>query len=296
MTALVALSVGGAVYLLALLALGLWAGERPGSLQRLLAGLRGRPALAARAPDTAPEGLSRRQGLLLTLLGGAVLFTGGLLFFRSWPLALVVSLAAPLYPLALQKGRQQRRRDLLTVQFGLALQVMAASLRAGASLRTAVERAPDDLGRLLAGQRQQPMVAELQRVVRDLQLGFSLEEALVGFRDRLRLEDVTDFVEAVLLCRVRGGNAARVMARVAEIIEDKISVQQQVLALTAGKRMEAKMVTFGPPVLVILLGLTNPGYMAPLYETFVGQVMLIGGTLCLAAAYLIGRRLLRVEI
>lgn len=297
MTLLVALGAGFVVYLLLLSGIGLYCGEAPGGLERVLLHLRGEPAVPRRPWWWAQDGqLSRGQRIIFTAVAASVLAAGGLLFFRSAALACVLALAAPLYPYTLERTLKRKRRDLLISQFGMALPAMASSLRSGASLRTAVERAAPDLDRMLAGQPLRPMVTELERVVRDLQMGFSLEEALVRFRDRLQLEDVTDFVGAILLCRIRGGNAAVVMASIAEIIEEKIAVQQQILTLTAGKRMEGNMLIFAPPVLVGFLTLTSPGYLAPLYEGLAGQVMLVVGIGCLSAAYFIGRRLLEIEI
>lgn len=297
MSALIALGAGLTVYLIALAALGYFCGEAPGRLAPLLLHLRGEAAPKSPPWWWAQDGqLSRRQRLLLTGVAATILAVAGLLFFRSIFLALLLACAAPLYPYMLERTLQRKRKELLGVQFGHALQAMASSLRAGASLRTAVERSVADLDRMLAGQPFKPMVNELERIVRDLQMGFSLEEALIRFRDRVDLEDVTDFVGAVLLCRVRGGNAAVVMASIADIIEDKIAVRQQILTLTAGKRMEGNMITFAPPVMVVALSFMAPGYLTPLYERLAGQVMLVIGTACLAAAFFIGRRLLEIEV
>lgn len=297
MIVLVTIGSGLTIYCLALALIGYQHGEAPGGLARLLGQLRGEDSPRRNPWWRAADGqLSRKQRLGLTALAAAVLVCTGVLFFQSWVIGLLLALGSPLYPRMLERSLRFKRRDLLKSQFGLALQAMAASLRAGASLRTAVERATVDLERMLAGQPFTPMVTELERVVRDMQLGFSLEEALVRFRDRVQLEDVTDFAGAVLLCRVHGGNVATVMASIAEIIEDKISIRQQIQTLTAGKRMEGNLITFAPPVMVAVLSFTAPGYLSPLYTRFAGQVMLVVGTACLIAAYLIGRRLMEIEV
>ncbi|HEY3366953.1 MAG TPA: type II secretion system F family protein [Symbiobacteriaceae bacterium] len=297
MSALVTVTSGLVVYLLALAVISYRYGEAPGGLQRLVGHLRGEEPVRRRLRLWPEDGqLSRKQRVGLMFLAGAVLLGGGVLLLQSWLVGLVLAAAAPLYPRWVERTLKAKRRELLSVQFGLALQAMAASLRAGASLKSAVERARNDLARMLAGQPLTPMLTELDRVVRDMELGFSLEEALVRFRDRVHLEDVTDFVGAVLLCRVRGGNAAAVMASIAEIIEDKISVRQQIFTLTAGKRMEGNLITFAPPVMVALLSFTAPGYLTPLYTQFIGQIMLVVAVACLAAAYFIGRRLMEIEV
>jgi tight adherence protein B len=297
MITLVALGAGLAVYLVLLSLIGYYCGEAPGALQPLMGQLRGEERTHQTPWWWAQDGqLSRRQRLLFTAAAAVVLALGGFLFFRSGWMAVLLACAAPLYPFTLERTLKRKRQELLGAQFGIALRAMAASLRAGASLRTAVERAVPDLERMLAGQPHKPIVAELEQVERDMSLGFSLEEALVRFRDRVNSEDVRDFVGAVLLCRVRGGNAALVMASIAEIIEDKIAVRHQITTLTAGKRMEGNMITFAPPVLIGVLTLTSPGYLAPLYERLAGQVMLLVGTACLVSAYVISRRLLEIDV
>lgn len=297
MAGLTSASAALVVYLLLLAAMGYYCGEAPGGLQKMLAHLRGE-APPRRKPLLAAQGgqLTRQQRITLTLIAAIILVGGGLLLFRSVLLAILFGCAAPLYPYTLEQKLRKKRRDLIGTQFGMALQAMAASLRAGAALRTAVERAAIDLEKMLAGEPAKPMVEELEQVVRDLQLGFSLEEALIRLRDRLQMEDVSDFVGAVLLCRVRGGNAAVVLANIAEIIDDRIAVRQQILTLTAGKRSEGNMLIFGPPALVGVLSFTAPGYLAPLYERLAGQIMLLIGVACLASAFFIGRRLMQIEI
>lgn len=294
---LIAIGAGLMVYLLALAGIGYYWGEAPGGLDNLFNRLRGEEPVRRPPGWWSPSGqLSRQQRILITLGAGFVLALVGYLFFRSTFVAALLTCMAPVYPYTLERTLLHKRRELMTNQFGIALQAMSASLRAGASLRSAVERARGDVSHMLTGQPVIPIIEELERLEKDLRMGFSLEEALIRFRDRVQLEDVDDFVGAMLLCRVRGGNVAAVMASIAEIIQDKISIRQQILSLTAGKRAEANMITFGPPVMVLLIGLISPEYLVPLYDQLIGLVMLIVGTALLAAAFVIGRRVLDIEI
>lgn len=297
MTGLVAVATGVATYLAVLAIVGYFYGEAPGGLKMVMTQLRGDPTPKRPFLRWASNGsLDRKQRSLLVAVAAVVLGGAGLLLFRSWGIAVILSLAAPLYPLSVERAIGRRRKAVLLSQFGISLQVMAASLRAGASLKTAVERAAQDLDRMLAGQALKPMVEELEQITRDMRSGGSLEEALVRFRDRVQMEDATDFVNAVLLCRVRGGNTVVVMASIAEIIQDKITVTQQIMTLTAGKRMEANLITFAPPLMVAFLGFASPGYMEPFYESTTGFVLLIIGCGCLGASYVIGRRVLDIQV
>jgi tight adherence protein B len=294
---LAALGAGLSVYLLSLAVVGYFFGEAPAGLAKVLGQLRGEPEPQRKRFWLVEDGqLSRRQRMGLLVIAAALLGVVGLLFFRSAVMAVLLGCLAPVYPYTVERAMKHKRRELLASQFGIALQAMSASLRAGASLRTAVERAAVDVESMLAGVRYTPIVDELRRIELDMQKGLSLEEALIRFRDRVQLEDVTDFVGAVLLCRVRGGNVAVVMASIAEIIQDKITIRNQILTLTAGKRAEANMVTFGPPAMVILLGFISPDYLEPMYSQLLGQIMLAVGSGLLAVAFVIGRKVLEIEV
>lgn len=275
---------------------------RPGALQREI------ERTTVGAPEKAPwrerinafffppEAYDRTaflRSLLLVATGG---FAVGFLIFGSLIVGGLLLLVIFPYRRLLIQALRRKRKDLLNLQFKDALYAIAASLRAGASLPTAVERSYDDLQRLLRGQPHQPMVEELRYILREMQFGGSVEDALVRFRDRVDLEDVTNFVNATLLCKTRGGNLAVVIATIAQIIGDKVTVKRQVQVLTAGKRMEANLLTSVPPILVGTLAMTSPDYMAPLFTTLLGQLLALLGVVLLVAAYVIGRKVVEIEV
>lgn len=278
--------------------------RRPGALQRELERISGEnPEADQRRWKrrleqflTPPEAWNptafHRQLAFVAVAGFAV----GALIFRSIltgiPMALVV-IPFRYYWVAVLR---RQRKDLLNLQFKDALFAISASLRAGASLPTAVERSHEDLQRILRGQPHQPMVEEIGRMIREMQFGGSVEDALIRFRDRAGLEDATNFVNATLLCKTRGGNLADVLATIAQIVGEKVSVKRQIQVLTAGKRMEANLLTSVPPVLVVALGTSSPEYMAPLFTTLFGQILSLLGVTLLVAAFVIGRKVVEIEV
>lgn len=238
----------------------------------------------------------RRFWLLWGLVAVAALLVGQFLAGSIlWGLLLVVILVPVFRQTAIHRA-VSRRRQVLGDQLKDALSSIATSLRAGNSLVTAFERVVPDLERLLRGQTETPIIEEMARVVQELHLGSSLEEALVRLRDRVQLEDVTDFVNATLLCRVRGGNLPEVVSTIAQIIADKVSVRSQIRVLTAGKRMESTLLTIMPPVLIVGMALSSPGYLQPLLESLFGQLLMILACLLLVGAFLIGRRIVDIEV
>lgn len=304
MTLLLSLLAGAAAAALAW-ALFEWRwGPAPGrhelqrALQRLSAGAAPPAALPPLRRFLAPPEIPRLRPFWLqwALVALAAGLTGWLLTAApAWGLVFA-AIAVPLWRQVAVRQAVLRRRQLLGDQFKDALAAIAASLRAGNSLVSACERAVPDLQRLLRGQPETPVIEEFTRLSQELRLGSSLEEALLRLRDRAQLEDVTDFVGATLLCRVRGGNLPEVVSAIAQIIAEKAAVRHQVRVLTAGKRLESFLLTLTPPALVGAMALSSPGYLAPLLATLPGQLLVLLACLLLAGAVLIGRRIVDIEV
>jgi tight adherence protein B len=200
-----------------------------------------------------------------------------------------------LYPRYYLNQLIRSRREVLNDQMRQVLLCLVNSLRSGASLEVAIERCPDDLRKLLAGRPHKPMLYEMEQLVHELKMGHSLDDALGRLRERVNLEDMDDLVNALQTARITGGNLVEIMERVAQAIGDRIEVRGQVRVLTAGKRFEVTTLTVTPLGMIVLLNLI-PGYMEPLYDHPVGQLLAIAGVGCLVAAFFWGRRLAEIEL
>lgn len=219
-----------------------------------------------------------------------------LLFFRSRAIAFFFSMSGLFYPRVVMNKKIKKRKELLNIQLREALQSISNSLKAGSSLQSAIERCLEDVKRVLKGQPEKPIVEELEIIVYELQLGKSLDEALIAFQNRADLEDVTTFVNAAIITKEKGGNLTEVMANVCEMIGDKIQIRREIMTMTAGKRAEAKLLTFAPVVLVLVLSVLSPSYMKPMYETLVGKIMMITGIVLLLINYFIGKKIIDINV
>jgi len=219
-----------------------------------------------------------------------------LFFFRSWEFALIVSLVGLFYPRWIISGLIEKRRNTLNLQLREAMFTLCSSLRAGASLQTAIERSVGDLERVFHEVRDAPIVYEFRRMAEDIRIGYSLEETLISFRDRVKLEDVDDLVNATLITKKRGGNLTEVMENISRIIGDKIAIKNEIMVMTASKRMESKILSFMPIGIVAFLGLVSPDYMSPMYNTFIGRVLLFVGFVLIGLNFLVSRKIIRINV
>lgn len=225
---------------------------------------------------------------------GIILFM--IFFFRSWPFALIVSLIGLLYPRFIILAIIKKRRILLGIQLKDAMYSLVSSLRAGASLHTAIERCVVDMERIYRNVKDPPIVMEFRQMSEELQMGFTVEETLIKFMERVNLEDVSDFVNATLIAKKRGGNLTEILSNISKTIADKIEIKQEIDVLTAGKQMEARVLSIMPIFIVSCLTLLSPEYMAPLYDSFIGKSLLFIGFILVGINYFISRKIVDIHV
>ncbi len=231
-----------------------------------------------------------------TLFSGIIIFTCMYLFLRSLPFALLASMGGLFYPFIKYKNTLDKRINIMNMQLREAMHSISNSLKAGNSLQTAIENSIGDLKITLTSYKVKPILDEMELIIYDIQLGKSLDEALISFKNRVQLEDVDTFVTAAIITREKGGNLTEVMKNVASAITDKLEIKREILMLTASKRSEAKLLTFMPIAMVSILSVLAPSYMEPMYTTPLGKFLMLIGVSLICANYIVGQKIIDIDI
>ncbi len=190
---------------------------------------------------------------------GAVL--GGLL-----P-GLVLALAAPLGTFAVVAVRRNRRQAAFADQLDDALNLMASSLRAGHSVLRALDAVSRDT--------EEPTATEFSRVVNETRVGRDVNRALEEVAERTGSTDFAWVVQAIAIHREVGGNLAEVLDRVSRTIRERNAMRRQALALSAEGRVSGTVLLVMPFAVTGFMALTSPEYVARLFSSAAGVVMVL---------------------
>jgi tight adherence protein B len=186
--------------------------------------------------------------------------------------------------------------ELLNRQLKDMLYSISSSLKAGYSLATSLERCLTDLKFVSINQKETTLLVELGNLVNRLQLGDAVEDALPKFSTKLAMEDVHDLVNGILITKNKGGNLAEIMETIAQTISEKLAVQLEIKVLTASKVMEARLLGSLPIFMLIILSLTSPEYLEPLYQSPVGQTMLVISFLLILTGFIVTKKMTKIDI
>lgn len=198
-------------------------------------------------------------------------------FYRSVWVFLVFLPVGVCYPLFIRKELRKKRMEALTVQFKDAILSVASGLNAGLSVENAFAASLEEVNRIYG--ENSMMSEEIRLMFYKTRMNRTFEEALEDFARRSGLDDVRSFSDVFLAARKSGGELMKIIARSAEIIGEKIRIQEDIITATAAKRMEQKIMSAIPVLIVFYIEFTSPGFFQVLYTTLAGRVIM---TVCLS--------------
>jgi tight adherence protein B len=186
-------------------------------------------------------------------------------------------------------GRIGKRRVAAFIAlFPEAIDLMVRALRSGLPISEAIIGA----GREIAG----PVGAELGTVEAGMRLGRDLETLLWDIATRIDVPEFRFFIIALSVQRETGGNLAETLANLAEVLRRRRQMRAKVRAMSSETKATTMILAGLPVVVIVLLGLTSPHYLTPLYTDIRGLLLDGLGLAMLGTGVTIMIRMARFEI
>lgn len=237
-----------------------------------------------------------RKELAVLLTASAVLCLGlGELFYGTLlPAVLTPAAFFALKPL-LEKVLAAKRRERLRAAFKDTLYSFSATFSTGGHMGEAIRDAAGYLETIYG--ENCDMVREL-RTMDALLRGIGADEAPLWYdlAERSGIGDLTEFAAVYHACRDTGGNLIYAVDKAAEVIGDKIEVENEIRSMSAQKKLEGRIIGVLPPVLILFLRASSPGYMSVMYETLIGRLLMTAAIGATVFALVMTERITKIEV
>lgn len=184
--------------------------------------------------------------------------------------------------------RRKQRIDKLNQQLPEALTIISNALKAGFGLLQALNNAAEHL--------PHPISTELSRTIHEMNVGSSVEEAMVGLSERSGSYDLDIVVTAILVQRTVGGNLGEILDTVAGTMRERIRIRGEIQTLTAQQKLTGIVIGMLPIGVGVMFQIMSPGYVAPLFQTLLGQIMLGTAAVLEVVGVMIIQRILNIEV
>jgi tight adherence protein B len=186
------------------------------------------------------------------------------------------------------KYRVARRLRAFNNQLGDTLTLLSNAIKAGYSFAQAIDT--------VAKNAVPPISDEFGRAVREMNLGGSPDEALQNITKRVESPDFDLVATAYSIHRTVGGNLAEILDNIAYTIRERVRIKGEIATLTAQARASGTLITFLPIVLAVFMYFVTPTYFRPMFENFIGWILIAIGVFMIFIGNLIIRRVVAIEV
>lgn len=215
---------------------------------------------------------------LLTLIVGAPLF--------AVPGALLVGgLGLPRWVVGFLRAR---RVKAFLNEFPNALDIIVRSVRSGLPLNDAV--------RMIAAEAPEPVRTEFRRIVEGQQLGMSMAESTLRMSETMPCSEASFFGIVIQIQSQAGGNLSEALGNLSKVLRDRKKMKAKVGALSMEAKASAAVIGSLPFIVAFLVYITSPSYIAPLFTTGTGHLILGVAGLWMSMGIFVMRQMMNFEV
>ena len=196
----------------------------------------------------------------------------------------VVGFAVP--PVMVQRSKT-KQQQLFNRQLGESLTIMSNCMRSGYSFQQAMHS--------ISKEMQPPVSTEFGRVVREINYGATLEQALDHMAQRVSSKDLDLLISAVITSARVGANLSEILDTISETVRDRIRLREEVRVLSAQGRMSGLIIGLLPVVIILILMILNPDYLTNFVQHWLGKTLLVVSVCLEIIGFFVIRRMVDIR-
>lgn len=181
----------------------------------------------------------------------------------------------------------KRRQNLFLSNLANAIDVVVRGVKTGLPLN-------DCLG-IIAREAPEPICSEFKEVVDQQRMGLTLPEALERLTVRMPLPEVKFLAIVISIQQSAGGNLSEALGNLSQVLRDRFGMKLKVKALSAEALASAMVLGCLPVAVVSLITITSPDYLTPMFETRVGNMLVLGGLFWMGCGIMMMRNMINFK-
>lgn len=236
----------------------------------------------------------KEQILFFSCLAAAGLVISYLMYRNILFSAVMIPFAGKIKSFVTDSIIKNRRRRYMT-EFKDFLFMASTAIGAGRSMKDAISESIPSLLNIYG--KKSILAADLTIAYGRMETGGENDVSVLrDLADASGLEDVKDFVTVYSICKTTGASLISALGKAAGVIMEKMSIDREIEEIVRRKEGEGLVIFAMPALIILFLNLTAPDYIAPLYETAAGRVIMTAVLASNIGIYAMIQRITNVEI
>ena len=248
----------------------------------------------AALPDYSVYHLKKEEVLRLCAEYSALDLAVSVLFYRSWAAFVILMAGFPVFYRERLRNMKQERFSRMRREFLDGMQFAGTALQTGYAMENAFREALKELRKIYS--EDSFIVTEFQRIVVQTGMNVPLEELLESLGRRSHVEEIRNFSDVFLTARKTGGDMISIVRNTIANMRQKEETRLEIETVLAGKKMEQRIMSVIPLVLLGYVSLTGSDFLKGMYHTFPGACVMSACLLLYLLAFWWGKRIMDIQV
>jgi tight adherence protein B len=184
--------------------------------------------------------------------------------------------------------RKRRRVKAFLNEFPNALDIIVRAVKSGLPLNDGI--------RLIANEAREPVKTEFRRIVEAQQIGLSVSEATMRMQETMPCQEAAFFGIVIQIQQQAGGNLSEALGNLSHVLRDRKKMKAKVQALSMEAKASAVIIGALPFVVALLVYLSSPTYIIPLFVTSTGHLLLAGAGVWMSMGIFVMKKMVSFEV
>jgi tight adherence protein B len=183
---------------------------------------------------------------------------------------------------------RRRRQNVFLHDFADAIDVMVRALKAGLPVSEAMK--------IISTEQGPPVGPEFLEVVEGQRLGISIEQGIERMVERMPLSEVNFLAIVMTIQSKTGGNLSEALSNLSRVLRDRKKMKQKITSVSQEAKSSAAIIGSLPFIIMGMLTIMNPNYLNPMFNTSMGNMLLVGSGIWMTLGILVMRKMINFEI
>ncbi|MGL5136800.1 MAG: type II secretion system F family protein [Beijerinckiaceae bacterium] len=182
----------------------------------------------------------------------------------------------------------KRRIKRFIEEFPNAIDIIVRGIKSGLPLA--------DCLRIIASEAREPLKSEFRAIVEAQTMGLTMGDACQRMTVRMPIQEANFFAIVIQIQQKAGGNLSEALANLSKVLRDRKRMKGKIAAMSMEAKVSAVIIGSLPFVVAAMLSASSPDYLAPLFQSEMGHLLLLGSAFWMSCGIIIMRYMINFDI
>jgi tight adherence protein B len=168
-----------------------------------------------------------------------------------------------------------------------AVDVIVRGIKAGLPLFESIK--------VVAADAPEPLKSEFMAIIETQAIGMPLGEACARLFERMPVPEANFFGIVISIQQKSGGNLSEALGNLSKVLRDRKKMAEKIQAMSMEAKASASIIGALPPIVMLLVYITTPQYIALLWTHPTGQLMLVACLTWMSIGILVMKKMINFD-